>query len=153
MPPAQHRPPPRPPWFLILQPWLWPLVGAAVAQAAKQKREHEEEEEMTPFQPDASAAVEYKIIRSSTGAFKNPAKFKAALEEEARAGWELFEKLDCSRARLCRPTTCRQKDAELSQDPYRTNVGVGQGTIAVWVVLGIVVSIAVVVGIVALVLK
>jgi len=108
---------------------------------------------MTPFQPDASAAVEYKIIRSSTGAFKNPAKFKAALEEEARAGWELFEKLDCSRARLRRPTTCRQKDAELSQDPYRTNVGVGQGTIAVWVVLGIVVSIAVVVGIVALVLK
>jgi hypothetical protein len=70
-----------------------------------------------PLQPDTSASFEYKIIRSAMGQFKEPVKFKAFLDEEARAGWELFEKLDCARARLRRPTTCRQKDPELNQDP------------------------------------
>ena len=151
LPPPQ--PPPRRPPVLIFQPWLGLLPIAAAAAAAKRKRDQEEEEEMTPHQPTASETFEYKIIRSATGAFKHPAKFKAALEEEARAGWDLFEKLDCSRARLRRPIACRQMDAELTQVPYRTVIGVGQGAIILWVVGGVLVGIAVLLGGLALVLK
>src|SRR5262249_3999078 len=86
---------------------------------------------------DPSGAVEYKIIRSATGAFKDPAKFRAALEEEARAGWDLVEKLDDSRARLRRSVTWRQKDGELSQDSYRINVGLSPAALALWLVTGI----------------
>ena len=41
------------------------MSGAA---AAKRKRDQEEEEEVTPLNSDPSGAVEYKIIRSATGA-------------------------------------------------------------------------------------
>ena len=34
---------------------------------------------MTLMNTDPSGAIEYKIIRSATGAFKDPAKFRAAL--------------------------------------------------------------------------
>jgi hypothetical protein len=126
----------------------------AVTAAAKRKRQQEEEEEdMTPLHGDPSAAFEYKIIRSVIGVFKHPAKFKAILEEEARAGWDLFEKLDCSRARLRRPISWRQKEGELSQDPYRTRVGISEGRVALYVVLGIVGGIATIAGILVLVLS
>ena len=127
--------------------------AAAAAAAAKRKRDHEEEEEVTPLHPDPAAPFEYKIIRSATGAFKHPAKFRAFLEEEARAGWELLEKLDDSRARLKRPVSCRQQDGESNQDPYRIKVGVGEGTIVVWVLVGVVAAIAAMLGTLALVLN
>src|SRR5215213_8557090 len=97
-------------------------AAAAAAAAAKRKRDQEEEEEVTSLNSDPSGAVEYKIIRSVTSAFRKPAKFRAALEEEARAGWELVEKLDDSRVRLRRAIAWRQKDGELSQDPYRIKI-------------------------------
>jgi hypothetical protein len=135
--------------------------GAAAAGAAdaamKLKRDQEEEEEVTPFNSDPSGAVEYKIIRSVTGAFKNPAKFRAALEEEAKAGWELVEKLDDSRARLRRSVTWRQKDGELSQDPYRIKVGMSESALVLWIFLGVLggmtLLIGLLIGILALVLK
>ena len=74
------------------------MSAAAAAAAAARRRREQEEEEMTLMNTDPSGAVEYKIIRSATGAFKDPAKFRAALDEEARAGWELVEKLDNSGA-------------------------------------------------------
>lgn len=77
---------------------------------------------MTLMNSDPSGKFEYKIIRSAWGAFKDPTKFRAALDEEARAGWELLEKLDESRARLRRSIDCRNGDAGLGQDPYRTDV-------------------------------
>ena len=106
------------------------MSAAAVerrAAAAARRRREQEEEEMTLMNTDPSGAVEYKIIRSATGAFKDPAKFRAALDEEARAGWELVEKLDNSRARLRRSTECRKGDTGLGQDPYRTQVGISEG--------------------------
>ena len=109
--------------------------AAAAAAAAKRARDYEEEEEVTPLNSDPSGATEYKIIRSATAAFKNPAKFRAALEQEARAGWELVEKLDDARVRLRRSISWRQKDGELSQDPYRTKVGMSDAVMALWVVL------------------
>ena len=145
--PPYQPPPQQIPWFVISQPWLWPLLAVA-ALAVKQKSEREEEEDMIVHQTEPSAAFEYKIIRSNIGAFKDPAKFRAVLEEEARAGWELFEKFDSTRARLKRPISCRQQDSELNQDPYRTHVSVGQGAIVLWIVLGTMVGVALVIGII-----
>ena len=97
-------------------------AAAAAAAAAEEQRSKQEEEEMTLMNSDPSGKFEYKIIRSAWGAFKDPTKFRAALDEEARAGWELLEKLDESRARLRRSIDCRNGDAGLGQDPYRTDV-------------------------------
>ena len=129
-------------------------AAAAAAAAAKRKRDQEEEEEVevTPLNSDPSGAVEYKIIRSATAAFKNPAKFRAALEEEARAGWELAEKLDDSRVRLRRSIAWRLKDGELSQDPYRIKTGMSEAAIALWIVLALA-GMAVLVGLMTGVLK
>ena len=104
---------------------------------------------MTLMNTDPSGEVEYKIIRSSTGAFKDPTKFRAALDEEARAGWELVEKLDNSRARLRRSTKFRKNDAGLGQDPYRTQVGISEGALAIGIVAGVVVGLALLLGAVA----
>ncbi|MEK6259373.1 MAG: hypothetical protein AABP62_12220 [Planctomycetota bacterium] len=104
---------------------------------------------MTLMNTDPSGAVEYKIMRSVTGAFKDPAKFRAALDEEARAGWELVEKLDDSRARLRRSTECRKRDAELGQDPYRTQVGMSEIALAMWIVVAALVGVALLLGAVA----
>lgn len=108
-------------------------AAAAAAAAARRKRE-QEEEEMTMMNTDPSGNIEYKIIRSVTGAFKDPTKFRAALDFEARAGWELVEKLDNSRARLRRLTDCRKRDADLRQDPYRTQVGMSETALTLWIV-------------------
>jgi len=126
--------------------------GAAVAAERKrqQLQQQEEEEEVTPLGPDPSGPFEYKIIRSSTAAFKNPAKLRAFLEVEARAGWELLEKLDDSRVRLKRNIAWRQQDNDLAQDPYRTKVGVTEGMIAVWAIL-VALGVAALVGVVVLV--
>lgn len=110
-------------------------TAAAAAAAAARRRREQEEEEVTLMNTDPSGAVEYKIIRSATGAFKDPAKFRAALDEEARAGWELVEKLDNSRARLRRSTECRKRDAELSQDPYRTQVGMSETALVLSIIV------------------
>ncbi len=128
-------------------------MSAEAAAAARRRLEREEEEEVTPHHPDPSAPFEYKIIRGATGAFKNPAKFMAVLEEEARAGWELLEQLDDSRARLKRQITWRQRDGVLGQDPYRTRIGVGEGMILVWAVFGTVAALAALFGVLALVIK
>src|SRR5436189_6088667 len=111
------------------------MSAAAAAAAAARRRREQEEEEMTLMNTDPSGAVEYKIIRSATGAFKDPAKFRAALDEEAHVGWELLEKLDNSRARLCRSTECRKRDAELGQDPYRTQVGMSETALALSIIV------------------
>src|SRR5262245_31345504 len=82
-PPAvQPSKPPSP--VLFTQFWLIPLVVYLV-HAEKKKRE-EEEEEMTVHQQTGDASpVEYKILRGVGAVFKKPEKFRAALEEEARA--------------------------------------------------------------------
>ncbi len=82
---------------------------------------------------------EYKILRSAWGSFRWSSSLRAALDHEARAGWDLFEKLDNNRVRLRRPVTCRAQDAELHQDPYRTWVGPTEGMMVGVVVLGIVI--------------
>ena len=82
---------------------------------------------------------EFKILRSATGTFKDPAVMQRYLAEEAQAGWTLVEKFDNSRVRLKRPAAARQQDAQCTFDPYRTRVGiseVGLGLLIVGSVLG-----------------
>src|SRR5262245_10355715 len=142
-PPVPFPPlPPQLPWVPAQPPtqpatvfpaFLLPLFLALVAVANQVKKQREqEEEEMTPHLTDPAVAAEYKIIR---GDFRKPDKLRTMLDEEARAGWELFELLDAARARLRRPTACRARDGDLTQDPYRTVCGPTDGANALKVLL------------------
>jgi len=112
--------------------------------------EEEEEEEMTYPNTFEESRYEYKIIRSATGAFKKPAKFQEALEEEARAGWELLEKFSDYRVRLRRHVKWRESDAALSQDPYRIKVGVSEGALLIWLLVCTLAGFGVIAGLVVL---
>jgi len=110
-------------------------AGAAAAAAAARRRE---EEEMTPYtKQDLAEDWEFKIIRSATNMFKDPAKMRAILEEEARAGWMLMEKFDNGRIRLKRPHSARSADATLGVDPYRTQVGMSEGALVAVVLISV----------------
>lgn len=109
-------------------------AGAAGAAAARRRQEHEEEEAAL-MNTDPSGNFEYKIVRSITKAFKNPTFFQQTLQEEAQAGWQLVEKLDDGRVRLRRTIEWRTKDGQLNQDPYRTQIGMGEMKM-VFVILG-----------------
>lgn len=79
-----------------------------------------EEEEMNPDIDSSSGDWEYKILWGmSRTAFSNPEVMHEALEDESKAGWTLFEKLDNRRLRLKRPVSARAQDASLDFDPYR----------------------------------
>jgi hypothetical protein len=102
-------------------------TAAAAAAAAAARRRREEEEHMTPYTPrDLAENWEFKILRSATDAFKDPAVMQRYLAEEAQAGWTLVEKFDNSRIRLKRPAAARQQDAQCTLDPYRTRVGISE---------------------------
>jgi hypothetical protein len=135
----------------VLLTWL-PLLGVLAVVVAKQQQDREEEE-VTPVEPDGPVTYEYKILRSATGAFKKGERLKAVLAEEARAGWELYELLDCNRVRLRRPVSWRARDGEPGLDPYRTRVGASEGAIALWIVLGVFALIGVAVAVLLLVRK
>jgi hypothetical protein len=140
--PTQPYKQPVPP-FAGAMPGL--IVIALAVWALQQKLRQEEEEEVTPISADPAAGFEYKIMRSTFGSFRELPKLRAMLEEEARAGWEMFEKLDDARVRLRRSVECRQRDADLTQDPYRTKYAAGDGKVVLWVVVFIVALIAVIV--------
>ena len=118
-------------------------AGAVAAAAAKRRKNHEEEEEVTPMSTDPSGMFEYKILRSATNAFRNAAFFRTAMEEEAKAGWELVEKLDNDRVRLRRSIEWREKDTSLGQDPYRIWVGMSQTSLGLWIAFGVLAAMAV----------
>jgi len=90
---------------------------------------------MTHYTPQELAdGWEFKIVRSSTSAFKTPAFLRAVLDEEQRAGWTLVEKFDDGRIRLKRPATSRVNDAALGSDAYRTHVGMSEAKLALCIV-------------------
>ena len=74
---------------------------------------------------DLNQDWEFKIVRSSSRAFRDQDLFAALLEEESLAGWELVEKLDDRRIRFKRLRSQRDKDHRLPPglDPYRTQFG------------------------------
>jgi len=102
--------------------------GAWIAAVAAKKRRQQlrMEEEMTTYtQDDLTNDWEFKIVRSESGAFRNPKALDRLIEEEAQAGWVMLEKLDDSRVRFKRPRSARAKDAYLPEgvDAYRTHYG------------------------------
>jgi hypothetical protein len=100
----------------------------AAASAARAAAERKEEELMTPYTPnDLAEGWEFKILRSTTGGFRNPDTPRAVLEQEQLAGWTLVEKFDNARVRLKRPASARAGDAALDFDARRTYVGPGLG--------------------------
>ena len=112
--------------------------AAAAARAAAARRE--EEEQMTTYNNNDLEGWEFKIVRSSTGKFKDYQFVQQVCQEEARAGWELMEKFDDNRIRFKRRTDKRRNDQHLDVDPYRTTVGMSEGKLAatiVSVILGI----------------
>jgi hypothetical protein len=123
--------------------------GIAAVTAAAQKRRQallDEEEEMTQYsQDDLNDDWEFKIVRSGTAAFRKATVLNRLIEEEARAGWVMLEKLDDSRIRFKRPVRARAQDAYLPDgvDPYRTHYGsTAQYTMTVLLMVGAILLLA-----------
>ena len=123
-------------------PGLVVMVMMMVVIAAQHAARRREEDEMTGYSSDdLNRDWEFKIVRSGGAAFRKPERLQLVLAEEARAGWELLEKLDDSRLRLKRPTSRRQLDGKLDFDPYRTYVGAFEGArVAIAVVVAMLIA-------------
>lgn len=82
---------------------------------------------------------EFKIVRSSLGAFRNPDTMRQVVEREAQAGWQLLEKFDDNRLRFKRPASARDSDDLLpkDRDPYLTRYGPSEAAVAFGIVVGI----------------
>jgi hypothetical protein len=97
-------------------------------QQNKQNDEIEEEENLTRYESYApneqQKGWEFKILRTSTGGFRNRKLLKQVCIEEARSGWILLEKLDDRRLRFRRPLVARERDHLSKLDPYRTYYGI-----------------------------
>jgi hypothetical protein len=107
------------------------MSGAAAAAAAAKRRQQQEEEEMTQYtERELQEGWEFKFLRSATGAFRSPERFRKALEEERAAGWILVEKFDDGRIRLKRPASARSSGSGSGADPYRTWIGFSERKLA-----------------------
>ena len=86
---------------------------------------------------DLTSDWEFKIVRSLTGAFRNPVELEKLRQEEAQAGWVMVEKFDEARVRFKRPMSARENDSRLPQgvDPYRSYYGVSYRSFVLWVVV------------------
>jgi len=75
---------------------------------------------------DLAGEWEFKIVRSLTGAFRNPATLERMRQEESQSGWVMVEKFDNSRVRFKRPSRARDNDSRLPEgsDPYRSYYGI-----------------------------
>ena len=131
--------------------------AAAGAAAAMARRKREEEESMTGYShADLAGDWEFKILRSSTGAFRHPERFREAVEQEASAGWVLIEKFDNQRLRFKRPVSARSGDATLADsgggglDPYRTTYGMSETRLALTIMISIITTIGVAILIIVL---
>ena len=105
------------------------MVAISAGAAASRRRrmlQEQEEVEMTPYtREDLDDDWEFKIVRSGTGAFRKRERLERLIEEEARAGWVMLEKLDDYRIRFKRPRRARAQDDYLPPDvdPYRAYYG------------------------------
>lgn len=111
-------------------------VAIHAAIEAKRKKDEEEEQLTNYRKEELEQGWEFKILRSALSEFKNPAVFARAVETERIGGWELVEKFDDERVRFRRPVAARSRDSMLpaGYDPYRTRHGMGEGTLAVYII-------------------
>lgn len=120
------------------------MSGATVAAAKKHRLLEQEEQEMTGYGTQDMEGWEFKIVRSMSGRFKNPDTIRQVCEDEARSGWEMLEKFDDSRIRFKRPVEKRKSDGQSGVDPYRTHYGMGEGSLAISIILAIALAIGIV---------
>ncbi len=112
-------------------------ADAAIAAKRRQKQREKEEEQMTKYSTEDLEGWEFKIVRSTMGAFKDLEKVQALCTEEAKSGWEMIEKFDNGRIRFKRKVQMRSQDSLSVIDPYRTSFGLGEGQLAS-IVIGVV---------------
>ena len=120
------------------------MTGATIAAAKKRRLLEQEEQEMTGYGTQDMEGWEFKIVRSVSGRFKNPDTTRQICEEEARSGWEMLEKFDNNRIRFKRRTEKRKSDGQSGVDPYRTQVGMGEATLAISIILAVFLAIGIV---------
>jgi hypothetical protein len=115
------------------------MSGAhAAIHAAQERKQRQEEEEMTQYKRDElENDWEFKIVRSTTGIFRGRQAIEELKVQEALAGWVMVEKFDNNRIRFKRPLSAQKKDAMLPPevDPYRTQYGISEGGLAVMIVM------------------
>jgi hypothetical protein len=125
-----------------------PAIHGATAAAHEAARKlREEEEEMTNYSDkELQQDWEFKIVRSTTGAFGKLERIEQVVAEESVAGWVLVEKFDDNRLRFKRPANARRNDANLPAhiNPYRTTYGMSEAGLA-FTIMGV---IAVLVGLI-----
>lgn len=122
---------------------------AAVAAAQKKRaQEQHEEETLTKYSADDLDGWEFKIVRSNTGKFKSYEYVQQVIKEEAQNGWEMVEKFDDGRIRFKRKTSRRSMDQHAQIDPYRTTVGMGQGSLVLIILLTVFGAIGVLLGVI-----
>jgi len=112
---------------------------AAIHAAQEKKKREQEEEEMTRYsEKELSEDLEFKIVRSATGAFKKRETVEQVMAEEMLAGWKMVEKFDDNRLRFKRPASAKRNDYNLPPgvDPYRTTYGLSEFGLAM-TILGI----------------
>lgn len=113
-------------------------AAAAAAASAAARAKREEEERLTMYREDElDQDWEFKIVRSSTGAFRNPDRLRQLLGEEALSGWEFLEKFDNYRVRLKRRRSAVNTNGLSPIDPYRSNFGISEGLLAVLIIAGV----------------
>jgi hypothetical protein len=126
-------------------------AGAIAAAAAAAARRRKEEESMAVYTPtDLADGWEFKILRSATRLFRDPARMRAALDEEARAGWTFLEKFDDQRLRLKRPASAKAGDSALDFDPYRTQIGISDVRLGLTIMVCVLGGVAAVLAIIIL---
>lgn len=122
-------------------------AAAGAAAAAQRAKQREEEEYLTMYNRDElDQEWEFKIVRSSTGAFRNPEKLRQLFLEEAQAGWTFLEKFDNHRVRFKRLRSAAYNDSLAGIDPYRTNFGMSEGALVVVILVAVFGSMALILG-------
>jgi hypothetical protein len=100
------------------------------AKQGNRQREEVEEENLTRYESNTSSdqpkGWEFKILRTSSGGFRDRKILSKVCAEESQAGWILLEKLDNHRLRFRRPITARDRDNQCKIDPYRTRYGLAE---------------------------
>lgn len=96
-----------------------------VASLLREKLNHAEENMSAYSADDLDQDWEFKIVRSTTSAFRDAATLQKLIDEEAQSGWVMLEKFDDRRVRFKRRRSARSSDAMRPEgvDPYRTQYG------------------------------
>ncbi|MEX1247408.1 MAG: hypothetical protein WEA61_02900 [Anaerolineales bacterium] len=125
---------------------------AAYAAIERKRKRRLDEEAMTRYsEADLEKGWEFKIMRSATGSFTNPQVLQSVVQQESLGSWDLLEKFDDGRLRFRRPVAARNNDGNLPRgyDPYRAQVGISEGALVMYVLIGLAVLVGGIIGILA----